>query len=157
MAPGNRQTDPRHAGGVSHGEGVACRQGDFVADGDLPAQVQQKNLVRDIDDLDFLHLVDGPDDFLDVLMVPRPHRDVARHPLGFGVDDVHGAEVPAVMADDLRQLGEHANPVGISQPHDKAVADRRRWFRGGHKSKSIQIASSLRRRSKKSTETAGEL
>ena len=36
-----------------------------------------------------------------MLLVARPHRDIACHVFGVGVDDVHRAEVTALPTDDV--------------------------------------------------------
>ena len=130
---GDGGTHARHAGRVSHREGVPRRQRHLVLDGNFSAEMQEKNLVRNVGHDDILQFADGRHDGFHVFLAARPHRDVARHALGVGIHNVHRAEVAAQPADGVGELGEHANVVGIGQPHDKAVADGRTCFGGVHK------------------------
>src|ERR1035441_10684674 len=99
--------------------------------------MQEKHLVRNVGHGDILEFADGLYDDFHVLLAAHPHGDVARHAFGVGIHNVHGAKVAAQPADGVGQLGEHADVVGIGQPHDEAVASGRTCFGRGHKGCSV--------------------
>ena len=121
----NGLTDPSDTGRVSHRESIPGRHWDFVVDGNLPAEMEQENLVGNMDHFDLLNLPNGIHDFTDVVAVPGPHADVARHGFRVRRNNVHRAHIAAVSANGLDNSGEHADLIGIRQTHRKAVADRR--------------------------------
>ena len=87
--------------------------------------MQQKNLVRDMAHGDIRHFSNRGDNRLHVLLIAGADGDVTRHAFGIRVHDIHRAEIAARAANGLGETGEHADVVGIGQPHDEAVADRR--------------------------------
>jgi hypothetical protein len=83
--------------------------------------MHQKGAVRDVGDPHPGGALDAIDDVVGMAAIPGLDRDVAEHALSAHLDQVHGADVPAGLADDRGDAAQHAGLVPDLEPNREAV------------------------------------